>query len=73
MRGRGIARSFGLRDAQKSSGEAETCRLSIIAIPARLDALIFGFFSSISYNKPVDNSRGRLRLIAVKTIRVAEF
>jgi hypothetical protein len=65
MRGRGIARSFGLRDA---------CRLSMAAIPARLDASIFDFFSqSIGYSKPADSGRERLRLIAVKAVRVTEF
>jgi len=44
------------------------------AIPARLDASIFGFFSqSMGCSKPADSGRGRLRLIAVEAVRVTEF
>jgi hypothetical protein len=46
----------------------------MITIPARLDVSIFDFFSqSIDYSKPADSGRGRLRLIAIKVIRVIKF
>jgi hypothetical protein len=73
MRGRGIARSFGLRNTQSFQKRLEPVGCLIAAIPARLDVSIFVFFSqSMDYSKPADSDRGRLRLIAMEAVRVAE-